>query len=135
LRNLECISIYGTVTPAGMEMLRQTLRKFPHLTDVDIGIVVPKGWLRSLEGTRMLQLWVEGRQPGRRLSVDLLHETTAMPDLSVLRIHTYAINDADVDVLSGCKSLRYLILRKTAVTEVGERLISDALPDCVVDRR
>jgi hypothetical protein len=134
LRNLECISIYGAVTPAGMEMLRQSLKEFPHLTDLHIGIDVPKGWLRSLEQLRTLWLWVESLQPARRLSADLLRDIPALPDLRVLRIHTYAVNDGDMEVLSGCNLLRYLILRNTAVTDAGEQQFFAALPKCVVDR-
>ena len=133
-RNLEGISVSQAVTPTGMEMLRRSLRKFTYLTYIHIDVDVPKGWLRSLEGITTLDLWGEQRRPGSRLSGEHLHDIAALRDLRVLWIFKYATNDADVEVLSRCKSLKHLILRKTAVTELGEQRLSAALPNCAVDR-
>ena len=102
LRNLELISVYGGVTPTGMELLRRTLPEFPRLTEIHLGVDVPKGWLQSLEKIRMLWLWLDHPRLPRRLAAEHLHDITALSNLRILRIHTYALNDGDMKVLSGC---------------------------------
>jgi hypothetical protein len=82
----------------------------------------------------MLWLWTDSPRPPRRLSAEHLYDIAALPHLRILRIHSSLFNDADLEILSSCNSLKYLTLRKTAVTALGELQLSAALPECVVDR-
>jgi hypothetical protein len=135
-RILERISIIGQdISKAHLEILRQTLPEFTHLTDIHLSeFDVSPSWLRSLSSIRTLVLWRERQRAPTRLSDEQLHAVATLPELRVLMIYGYAATDANIEILSGSKTLKHLILRQTAVTESGRRQLELALPDCVVYR-
>jgi hypothetical protein len=132
--NLERISIDAAVTPAATETLLQALPTFARLTDLQFGVAVKKGWLRSLPNIRTLSLWAEGPLTGRSLSDEQLRDIAALPDLRVLNIFMYATKDADIQILAASKTLKHVILKKTAATQSGADKLSAAMPDCVIHR-
>jgi hypothetical protein len=129
--NLERLGIGGG-TPAAMEKLRQVIPKFARLSELLLDVDLPYGWFRSLPRIHTLSLWAEGRPAGTKIPTEQLRDIAALPDLRVLDIFLYAETDADVKVLSTSKSLRRLILKKTAVTAAGPKQLSAAMPECVV---
>jgi hypothetical protein len=133
-RNLERICVSRAITPAGMGRLRQSLGYFDRLTDFEIVVDLPSGWLRSLDGVASLYLHETRPHRGRRLATDHLHDIAALPNLRILLIVDYSISDADLQILSDCKSLKRLVLKRTAVTELGGQQLLTVLPDCVVYR-
>jgi hypothetical protein len=134
--NLERVEIgaASSVTPSGLECLRQALPRFERLCDLQLDVDLPADWFHSLARVYTLSLWAEGRRAGSKISVEQLRNIVTMPDLRVLYIFRYPVTDSDIQILSASKSLRYLILKKTAVTEVGEKQLSAAMPDCVIHR-
>jgi hypothetical protein len=130
--NLERLGVSTAVTPAGMSALRSALPAGAHMTDILLNVDVPQGWLSSLNGVRTLSLWAEGPRAGLPLSREQFQAIAALPELRVLWIFGYAVTDADIQILSGCKTLKHVVFRKTAVTAAGEEQLSRALPDCVV---
>ena len=128
-RNLERISIDPGVTPAAGETLRRTLPELAHLSDIQFDVDVPADWLQSLSGIRTLVMWKERRIARSRLSNEQLRVIAASPELRVLLIFGYANTDADIQILSGSKTLKHVILKKTAVTLSGERQLSACCPD------
>ncbi len=57
-----------------------------------------------------------------------------MPDLRVLWIFKYPVTDDDVKILGESKTLKFIILRYTAVTDAGEQELLKAIPGCVIHR-
>jgi hypothetical protein len=52
-----------------------------------------------------------------------------LPQLKVLLIFGYAVDDDQIQALSRSKSLSHLVLRYSKVTPRGRRRLTDALPD------
>jgi hypothetical protein len=133
--NLERVAVSEGVTPAGTEILRQALPRFARLSGLQIvDVNVPKDWFQKLPGIHTLSIWAEGPRAIPQLSQQQLRDIAALPGLRILWIYKCAITDADAKTLASAKSLRRLILRKTAVTQAGEDALSAAMPDCVIHR-
>jgi hypothetical protein len=135
-RNLERISIIGQdISKAHLATVRHTLPEFARLTDIHLSeFDVPPDWLRSLSSIRTLVLWRERQRAPTRLSDEQLRAVATLPELRMLMILGYSTTDADIQILSGSKTLKHLILKQTLVTESGRRQLELALPDCVVYR-
>ena len=130
--NLERISIDPGVTPTATEMLLQALPTFAGVTDLQFSVPVRKNWLRSLPNIRTLSLWAEGPLTGSRLTDEQLRDVAALPDLRVLWIFRYATTDTDIQILAASKTLKQLVLKKTASTQAGQDHLSAAMPDCII---
>jgi hypothetical protein len=95
---------------------------------------LPKNWFQTLPGIHTLSIWAEGSRGIPRLSQQQVRDIAALPDLRVLWFFKCAVTDADAHVLTNAKPLKRLVLRKTAITQLGEDELTKALPDCVIHR-
>jgi hypothetical protein len=132
---LQRISVTRGVSAEGMKLLRRALPQFAGVVDVHLNsVLIPEGWLRSLENVQALYLWIEGWPVTgpMKLSVRELEDVASMPDLQFLMILGHQVSDNDIAPLSQSKSLRRVILRNTSVTEPGRQFLEDSLPDATV---
>jgi hypothetical protein len=133
LKNLEDVGISG-VSANGMELLRKHLPQLPRLVEVSVNndTDIPDGWLASLTNVRSISIWAEGKRMGSPLAPEHLQDIASLPQLKVLLIFGYSVNDADIQALSESTSLSHLVLRYSKVSEASKRKLSDAMPDCEI---
>jgi hypothetical protein len=79
-------------------------------------------------------MWAEGAFAGQPFPDEHLEDIAALPNLEVLMVLGYGLDDADAETLASSESLRRIILRRTAFTPVGESRLSDRDLDRVVYR-
>jgi hypothetical protein len=92
-------------------------------------------WLRPLGGEILkLSADAEIKSIPRALSASLVREIAEMPNLRVLFIVLHPLTNADAAILAESNTLRYMLLRKTAITEAGAKALSEAMPNCVINR-
>jgi hypothetical protein len=130
LPNLEHVGVSG-LSADGMEVLRKHMPQLPRLVDVTVNnaVDIPDGWLASLANVRSLGIWAEGKRMGSPLAVEHLRDVAELPQLKVLLIFGYAVDDDQIQALSRSKSLSHLVLRYSKVTPQGRRRLTEALPD------
>jgi hypothetical protein len=131
LKNLEDLGVRG-LSANGMELLRKHLPQLPRLVEVAVNnnIDIPDNWLASLTNVESLAVWAEGKRMGSPLAIKHLQDMAALPQLRVLLIFGYSVDDASIQALSESTSLRHLVLRYSKVTEAGKQQLSEALPEC-----
>jgi hypothetical protein len=130
--DLERITISTGVTPNGIELLRDALPKFEHLTELQFsGDQFPRSIVDSPANIRSLWIWA-GRPPRGRPTREDLAAIAKLPQLKLLFIFGHPITDADVTALDGSTSLRHVFFRGTTVTEAGKQQLEAALPECEV---
>lgn len=130
---LQSIQITPGVTLEGFEILQKTLPDLPSLDSVRTNDVSPpRGWYASLTRVRTLMVWGEGASQGTAFNREHLEEITGLPNLEVVMFLGYAFDDEDAEVLAGSRSLKRVVLRRTAVTEEGELQLTQ--PDRIVYR-
>jgi hypothetical protein len=131
--NLEQIGVGPNVSPAGLQVLGGALTKFPQLTALNLGNVsIAKNWLKSLRNAKTLLLVVEGPLEGRLLEPQHLKDLADLPNLEVLMIAGYLVRSADLQALSSSKSLRFILLKRTATAPWGKKELAEAMPNCVI---
>jgi hypothetical protein len=134
LKNLENIRVGPHVSPSGMELLRKTMPQFERLVELTISLMPPDGWLSSLTEVRSLFVSPNDAKLQCNLKANHLKEISELPNLEVFSVLGHGIADEDVQALSRSTSLRRILLRKTDVTEAGEQALSEAMPDCEIQR-
>jgi hypothetical protein len=131
--NLESLDVFG-VSAKGMEQLQKRLPSVPRLLDISVNIDVdiPDGWFASLAQVRSLMVWAERQRMGSPLAVERLREIAELPNLKVLLLFGYSVNDANVQELARSRSLKRIVLRYSDVTEDGKRRLREAMPGCKI---
>jgi hypothetical protein len=131
--NLEDVGV-GDVSPKAMELLRTRLPTLPRLVEVAVNgrTDVPADWLSSLTNVRSLSIWAEGNRMGSPLAIEHLQDIAKLPQLEVLLLFGYTVDDADIQVLAESKSLRFIVLKYSKVSEAAKRRLSDAMPHCEI---
>ncbi len=135
LPNLQRISITSGVTEDGLTHLQAILPRFTHLQHITLNnVVVPENWYQSLTRITTLFVWAEGSLRGTAFPPDGLVDIASLPQLEVLMVMGYDLDDSDADTLASSPSIKRVILRGTAVTQVGESNLANAVPDRIVYR-
>jgi hypothetical protein len=124
--SLQSVSISRGVAKDALELLGDTLPWLKQLHSVQTNDVrVPKHWYRSLTNVRALWVWGEGSSLGKPFPNEELVDIASLPNLEVLMVFGYAFDDSDARTLSTSRSIKRIVFRHTAVTQIGEAELAD----------
>jgi hypothetical protein len=132
---LQSLYVASGVTEDGLKLLLTIIEQFDRLDRIHTNDVSPpKSWYGSLTNVRTLYVWGEGASRGTPFPKHRVTEIASLPNLEVLMVLGYEFNDADARLLANSTSIKRIILRKTAVTPIGESILNDKALNRVVYR-
>ena len=139
--SLQTILLFGpNLQPSSVADLSDSFTTFPVLEAVHFGnVAIPNNCLSKMNGVRYLSIHARNPAPpgnsGFRLTKVQLETIGNLSSLEVLSICDYDLTDEDLLLLSPSRSLKYMTLLGSDVTNSGIEIFTSAHPDCELNIR